>query len=208
MNDLSSRSHGLWDLAVLTLLYERTMHPYEMQKVLRARHKVEVLGLKRGSLYHAISRLERDGFIVKKDTERDGRRPERTTYQLSNTGSAELFSRLKSHLATIKQEPSEFLACLSFLVYLSPEAAITELETRVARIDTEVQLLGTTVSQVLPYAGRVNLLELEFAKAMLEAERVWVINLVGDIRSGLLTWNIEEILTYLRANSSNNGESM
>ena len=35
------------------------MHPYEMQRLIRERHKDDVLDLKRGSLYHAIDRLEK-----------------------------------------------------------------------------------------------------------------------------------------------------
>ena len=48
---------GIWEIAVLALLREAPMHPYQMQRLLHLRHKDEILALKRGSLYHAIRRL-------------------------------------------------------------------------------------------------------------------------------------------------------
>ena len=60
---------GIWEIAVLALLREGPMHPYQMQSLLRLRHKDEILALKRGSLYHAIGRLVRDELIAAKSTE-------------------------------------------------------------------------------------------------------------------------------------------
>ena len=62
--------YGLWELAVLSLLRERPMHPYEILRTLKSRHKDDVLVLKRGSLYHAIRRLEVDGLIEALETSR------------------------------------------------------------------------------------------------------------------------------------------
>jgi outer membrane protein assembly factor BamB len=46
------------------------MHPYEMQRLIRQRHKDDFLDLKRGSLYHAIERLLRAGPIEVWETSR------------------------------------------------------------------------------------------------------------------------------------------
>jgi DNA-binding PadR family transcriptional regulator len=66
---------GIWEIAVLALLREAPMHPYQMQRLLRDRHKDEILALKRGSLYHAIARVLRAGLIEIESTSREGRRP-------------------------------------------------------------------------------------------------------------------------------------
>ena len=55
--------YGLWELAVLSLLRETALHPYEIQRLLKERKKDDVLVLKRGSLYHAIKRLLDAGLI-------------------------------------------------------------------------------------------------------------------------------------------------
>lgn len=198
MNQSTGKDPGLWDLAVLSLLYERPMHPYEMQRVLRARHKDEVLGLKKGSLYHAIGRLERRRSIEARETEREGKRPERTVYAITETGKEELFGRLRSHISIPKQEPTDFMASVSFLVYMQPDDAATQLAARAERLRTEVETLGQTIAAVTPHAGRVNVLELEYTRAMQAAELEWVEAILDDLRSGQLNWDIEAILQALR----------
>src|ERR1700722_5838170 len=129
---------GIWEIAVLALLREAPMHPYEMQRLLRLRHKDEILALKRGSLYHAIGRLERDGLIAAKSTGRDGRRPERTIYAITATGRKE-FSRVLRHIiATPRRESSEFMAAMSFLVHLTPADALPRLEERARHLENEI----------------------------------------------------------------------
>src|SRR5262245_12015496 len=80
----------VWEVAVLAFLREGRMHPYEMRRLLRERHKDELLALKAGSLYHAINRLSRAGLIEPVSTGRQGRRPERTTYRITPGGREEL----------------------------------------------------------------------------------------------------------------------
>ena len=79
--------HSLLALAVLALLFERPMHPYEMAATMRERHKEESIKLRYGSLYTVVETLQRDGLIEPHETSRDGRRPERTVYTLTDAGS-------------------------------------------------------------------------------------------------------------------------
>ena len=73
-------------LMVLVLLAEAPMHPYEMQRLMQWRGKDDVVRVQRGSLYPAVERLMRAGLIEPLETERAGRRPERTVYQLTEEG--------------------------------------------------------------------------------------------------------------------------
>ena len=59
-------------LAVLALLFERPMHPYEMAATLKERRKEESIKLRYGSLYTVIDLLMARGFIVAKETSRAG----------------------------------------------------------------------------------------------------------------------------------------
>src|SRR3981081_4456655 len=103
------RSYGPWELAVLSFLRERPMHPYEIQRLLKERHKDDVLVLKRGSLYHAINRLESSGLIESGETTRDGRRPERTTYRLTKMGKRKLLAWLRTLISVPQRERSNFM---------------------------------------------------------------------------------------------------
>src|SRR5215472_16681112 len=121
MSQLPSRRPNLWSLTVLCLLRVRPMHPYEMQRLIREWHKDEFLDLKRGSLYHAIERLRKAECIDPIETSREGRRPERTVYRLTEKGEAEVIRWLGELLARPLPEPTPFFAALSFLPHLSPQ---------------------------------------------------------------------------------------
>src|SRR3712207_2175268 len=76
-------------LAVMALLYERPMHPYEMVSTLRERAKHEAIKLRYSSLYSVVEALEREALISPRETIREGRRPERTIYGLTEAGRIE-----------------------------------------------------------------------------------------------------------------------
>jgi DNA-binding PadR family transcriptional regulator len=76
-------------LAVLGLLTERRMHPYEMAATLRGRAKEDSIKLNYGSLYSVVDALVRHGLIEVSETVRDGRRPERTVYAITEPGRTE-----------------------------------------------------------------------------------------------------------------------
>src|SRR5712692_9537844 len=85
-------------LAVLSLLFERPMHPYEMAATLRQRAKEASIKLNYGSLYTVIGALERTGFISAREKARAGARPERTVYELTETGAVELHEWMRELL--------------------------------------------------------------------------------------------------------------
>src|SRR5260370_17076803 len=70
-------------LSILELLDERPMHPYELAATMRERHHDEFIRLNFGTLYHTVEVLERTGLIVSVERENEGRRPERTIYELT-----------------------------------------------------------------------------------------------------------------------------
>ena len=77
-------------LAVLVLLYERPMHPYEMSTTLRERRKEDSIKLNYGSLYSVVASLQKPGLIEARETLREGNRPERTIYAISEPGKARI----------------------------------------------------------------------------------------------------------------------
>ncbi len=191
-----TRTH--WEIAVLAFLREKRMHPYEMQRLLRERHKDELLTLKKGSLYHAINRLARAGLIEAVSTERAGRRPERTTYGLTADGAKALGESLRAMVAMPRRETSEFFAGLSFLVYLDPTDAAAQLEERARRLEQEIDGLTDTRKRLVTRVKRINLLEEEYLLAMRRAELRWLRSALDEIRSGEFTWSLEETLKERR----------
>jgi DNA-binding PadR family transcriptional regulator len=190
---------SLWELAVLCLLREGPMHPYQMQKLLRDRHKDEVLVLKRGSLYHAINRLRRAGLIAAVTVDRAGGRPERTTYRLTRAGAAELQRWLGSRLATPQEEPPELMGALSFLIHVTPREARLRLQSRARALQGQIRTREAAMKEVGQWLPRVHLVESEYLLAMQRAELAWVRGLVTRLTSRRLEWHLPKILREVRA---------
>jgi len=194
MSDKTENPYGLWELAVLSLLRERDLHPYEIQRLLKERKKDDVLVLKRGSLYHAIKRLADAGLIEAQQTSREGRRPERTTYSITSTGRAVLPQWLRNLVAQPQRENSSFMGAVSFLFHLAPGEAAACLQERISSLESAVAMVDARLAAALPRVGRIHLIELEYARAMQVAELEWVRALVVDLEAGRLTWSWDKIM--------------
>ncbi len=199
----TSLRHNLWELAVLAFLKERHMHPYEMQRLLRERHKDELLVLKRGSLYHAINRLLRLGLIDVVGTARSGRRPERTTYKITRAGGRALTQWILDMISVPPQETGEFMAAMSFLVHLTPQQAIPKLEERTRWLEQNIAAMEGNVAAVAARVKRINLIESEYQCAMRRAELAWIRSLVKELRSGQFTWDLKTILRDAKEEHAN-----
>jgi DNA-binding PadR family transcriptional regulator len=169
-------------LAVLVLLFERPMHPYEMAATLKERHKEASIKLRYGSLYTAIELLVREGFIAAKETVRDGKRPERTVYTLTPIGEVEMRDWLSDLLGNPVKEYPQFEAALSLLPALTPERVTEQLEARIVRLQREVERVRTGLARGAAHVPRLFLIEAEFYIASLEAERRFVETLTQEIK--------------------------
>jgi DNA-binding PadR family transcriptional regulator len=169
-------------LAVLALLLERPMHPYEMAATMRERHKEESIKLRYGSLYTVVDTLMRDGLIAPQETSREGRRPERTVYTLTDAGKAELFAWMNDLLRYPVKEYPQFMAALSLLPVLPPAAAETALRDRLQHLDTSIETRRGAIDGVLRTGlPPLFLIEAEYEIALLQAERDFLRQLVSRI---------------------------
>jgi DNA-binding PadR family transcriptional regulator len=159
-----------------------------MQRLIRQRGNDNFLDLKRGSLYHAIARLQRGGLIEVIETRREGRRPERTVYKLTEAGEREVLGWLRDLLAKPGQVSTPFFAALSFLAHLRPEDVLAQLGARAGRLEEEIAGTDAVLREIMPRIGRLVLVELEYTQAMRRAELGWVRALSEDIRTGRLPW--------------------
>src|SRR5437868_14835268 len=108
-------------LSILQLLDERALQPYELASTMRERHMDEFIRLNFGSLYHTVEALERNGWIVSAEREKEGRRPERTIYQLTPSGNETLIGVIGEILARPRREYPHFTAGLLFTHHLEPK---------------------------------------------------------------------------------------
>lgn len=178
---------------VLALLAERPMHPYEMQRLMVSRGNDQNVRVQRGSLYPAVERLERAGLIRATETLRDGRRPERTVYELTEEGVETGRDWLLEMLSTHRNEFPEFIAALSFTALVQPDAVLRALTSRRRQLRRMLAGLEAVQEDLDASLPRMFVIESEYRIAMLRAEHDWVDALVADLASGDLTWSAESI---------------
>src|SRR5262245_29033687 len=125
-------------LAALACLFERPMHPYEMATTLRERGKDQSIKLNYGSLYTVVEALQQNGLIVAQETEREGRRPERTVYRLTDAGRMELIDWVSELLSRPAKEYTRFEAGLSLAAVLPPEDIVALLTQRCTLLEITI----------------------------------------------------------------------
>ncbi|MEV7091461.1 helix-turn-helix transcriptional regulator [Amycolatopsis sp. NPDC051045] len=172
-------------IAVLELLHEKPMHPYEMTQLMRERYVNMRVNVKAGSLYHTVERLNRDGLIEIVDTQRDGRRPERTVYGMTQTGLDEFNQRARELLGDLVEEFPAYLSGLAVIDELGKETSLIELEHRVTRLRAAVAadqavLLRLAEDQTPP----IYWLDWRYKCDQRKFELEWTERLLDDLRSG------------------------
>jgi DNA-binding PadR family transcriptional regulator len=179
-------------LAVLAQLEERPMHPYEMATTMRERGKEQSIKLNFGSLYTVVDALQRAGFITAQETVREGRRPERTVYEITPAGRTELYDWLCEILGEPAKEYPQFLAGLSLIGVLPPAKATAVLEQREQRLAEQLKrgqedlAAWSAGERGLPPLPRIFLIETEYELAMHDAELTWLRGLLRDLKDGTL----------------------
>jgi DNA-binding PadR family transcriptional regulator len=174
-------------LAILVCLQERPMHPYEVAQTLRSRAKHESIRLNFGSLYSVVDGLAGRGLIEPQETVREGKRPERTVYAITQLGIRELTDWLSDLVATPSKEYLQFEAALSLLPGLPPDDVLDLLRQRANALELKLRQSeathGLARDQGLP---RLFMLESEYGDALLRAELDFVHGLINDLENDKL----------------------
>jgi DNA-binding PadR family transcriptional regulator len=180
------RVSNLLALAVLSALTERPMHPYEMATVLRDRGKDQDMRIKWGSLYTVVQNLERHGLLEVTGSVRQGGRPERTVYRITDAGRAELQDWVRELIGTPEPEQSRFTAGLSVLAVLPPHEAAGLLQQRLDQLEARIADHRAALAGFRSQVPRLFLVESEYDLAMREAEAIWTRSLLDELTGGTL----------------------
>jgi DNA-binding PadR family transcriptional regulator len=175
---------NLLALSLLTLLTERPMYPYEMASMLRLRGKDNAIKINWGSFYTVVQNLEKNGFIEAVEVAREGRQPERTTYQITDAGRAELKDWLRELLSVPERDHSSFEAALSEAAVLPPDELIDLLQQRLAALERANVQLQAQLETLVAQLPRLFLIESEYYLAQRRAEEEWVRGLLKEFTSG------------------------
>jgi DNA-binding PadR family transcriptional regulator len=183
MQDSRRPSSNPLALAVLVLLFERPMHPYEMASTLKERHKEASIRINYGALYNVIERLLKEKWIGVRETMQEGKRPEKTVYELTPAGEAEMTEWMRELVSSPAKEYPMFEAALSLLPVLPPEEVVDLLEIRMGLLEKTIKEIGdeerACQEMKLP---RLFSLESEYYKALTHAEYKFTKDLLSDLK--------------------------
>jgi DNA-binding PadR family transcriptional regulator len=176
-------------LAVLSYLSERPMHPYELGRTLREHGDDRSIKFNHGSLYMVVGQLAKAGFVTEQETGRQGQRPERTVYTLTDAGRAELRDWLRELVQQPQHEYPAFVAALSLIGALPPSQVLDLLHTRLTHLaqqQAEIrELIDTTLANGVP---GLFLLEEDYRLALLQTEAAFVDGLIQKITDPATDW--------------------
>lgn len=173
---------------VLALLRESDMHPYEMARLLRARHDDRLITVTNGTLYHTVARLQKLGLLDEIGIDRDGNRPERTTYTLTDAGRDTVVAWVRRELPRVDGE-KDFRVALAESHNLERDDVRTLLrERRVALVEAH-DLHGNGLARARAHGVPAQVLvEIEREEALLAAELRWLDTLLARLDGDELAW--------------------
>ncbi|MGA7206668.1 MAG: PadR family transcriptional regulator, partial [Specibacter sp.] len=177
------------------------MHPYRMQQLITLRGKDKVINVsQRASLYSTIERLTRDGMIKVAEIERDGQRPERSVYEITDAGRATAHDWLTDMLSIPKRSFPDFYAALAHAPVLDPAVLKELLGTRRGLVAAEVAELGGELAAIRGFLPRVVLLDTELILQTRATELAYLDDVLAELESGTLTWSRESLELLSKAN--------
>jgi DNA-binding PadR family transcriptional regulator len=179
-------------LAVLSAVLQRPMHPYEMGRTLREWGKDQDMEIKWGSLYTVVRNLAKHGLVEAVESTRQGARPERTVYRITEAGREELVDWVRELISTPQPEHPKFTAGLSVVTVLPPQEAMGLLRQRLASLHEEIADRRDSLATHAANVPRIFLIETEYELAMREAEAAWICSVLDEMSSnafpGLAAW--------------------
>ncbi|MFE4536121.1 PadR family transcriptional regulator [Streptomyces scopuliridis] len=174
-------------LAVMALLSERPMHPYQIAQTLRQRGKENSVKINFGSLYTVVQNLEKHGFVEVAEVQRQGNRPERTLYGLTSAGREEMLEWMADLLAVPAREFPLFETGLSLMGVLPPDEVTSLLADRLSALRVQAAGIRGVLEQLYGTLPRLFVIETEFQLHMIEAEETWVEGFLKELGAGTLS---------------------
>ena len=176
-------------LAVLSYLTMKPMHPYELSRTLRDNGDARSIKFNHGSLYMVVQQLDKAGFVAEVETSREGQRPERTVYAITDAGRREAREWLSELIGQPEHEYPHFVTALSLIAALPPAEVVPLLRTRLeALAGQRAEIQGMIDSSLAQGVPRLFLVEEEYRRALIDAESAFVERFIAEIGDPEAGW--------------------
>ena len=177
---------------VLALLGEGDMHPYEMIRLMRFRRDDRLVAITNGTMYHTVGRLEKAQLLAEVGVDREGNRPERTTYAVTDAGREAVTEWVRRELPRV-DHPAEFRIALAEAHNLDRGEVIPLLRThRAARAAAQASNAAGHQAAIAKGVPTQYLLELEREGSLQAADLEWLDHLIRRLEGEEFPWGTHE----------------
>lgn len=131
-----------YDLVLLGFILESECSGYDIMTEIKKRELDRWAKISTSTIYNRLIRLEKNAFIVGR-TERDGNRPERMMYTITDKGRDLLKKEILKHLTGFNDDPRTL--GFAFLYGVEPKEAVRSLEVHERRLLQEIERLNQMI---------------------------------------------------------------
>jgi hypothetical protein len=136
-----------------------------------------------------VGQLAKAGFVTEQETGRQGQRPERTVYTLTDAGRAELRDWLRELVQQPQHEYPAFVAALSLIGALPPSQVPGLLHTRLTHLaQQQAEIRGLIDTALASGVPGLFLIEEDYRLALLQTESAFVDGLIQKITDPATDW--------------------
>ncbi len=174
-------------LVILGLLRENPLYGYELKQIIEE-HMGDWTSIAFGSIYFALDKLAEEGFVEKVSVEKEGRRPSRSVYRITEAGRQEFLHLLRESWQQVERQYFSLDICLFFIDALQPEEILSYLRARQKILrDTLEHIESHRAEQVSqPEVPPVAQAIFDHSITHTRAELVWVTDLLDKMEGGNL----------------------
>lgn len=172
-------------LVILGLLRERPLYGYEIKQIIEE-HMSDWTSIAFGSIYFALDKLTQEQFVEKVGVEREGKRPSRSVYQITDAGRAEFLRLLRTVWSELERQYFSIDIGLAFMDALSSEEIKDYLRQRVAQLEEILKHLDSHQQEVLAEqrAPRSTVAIFDHSCVHFQAELAWTRDLLAQVDRG------------------------
>ncbi|MFT4041957.1 MAG: PadR family transcriptional regulator [Gordonia sp. (in: high G+C Gram-positive bacteria)] len=176
-------------ILVLGLLVERPMHPYEMFQTTIERNEDRLVKFRPGTLYHTVDRLMQQRLIEVSEVRREGNRPERTVYAITDIGRQVLRRGVEEIVGRHPTEYPELYLALSEAHGVARTRVVELFTTRISAMRSDLDfLLDAEADMQARGVPEMFYLDVGCRIATLRTQIEWLENLVTRLSDRAIEW--------------------
>jgi len=161
-------------LILLGILLEGKMHGYQLNEYVK--HVMSLYtDLKKSTTYFTLGQLEKEGY-VSHETEREGKRPERRVYSITEKGKKDFYELLRNSVSSYIPVYSRDTIAVTFMDKLEAPEVRQLLEAKKEKIKNEL----IKFYQIPGHQGTLKY-AVDHSIAYLETDLVWVDGILKDV---------------------------